>query len=156
MKKIISHIFKKNKLTHKNAFSEKVKELVAEIEKSPNKVDCPVNHYYGHKCYGREMFAVKGSVIVGKIHKFKTINLLTKGDITIVTEKGINRFKAPMIIESEPFVQKVGYVHEDCTWITFHGTENKNLKKIENELFSSEVINEGLVEKLRGFLCRRR
>jgi len=71
---------------------DKVNAIEAEMRRMPQ-LDMPVKHHFANKgtphgTYARELFIPKGTVLTGKIHKFEQINIMSKGDISVLTEDG--------------------------------------------------------------------
>jgi quercetin dioxygenase-like cupin family protein len=100
-------------------------------------VDLPVKHHFSRGVYARELFIPKGTVLVGKIHKYSQINIVNRGDISVLTEDGIKRVKAGDTIVSKPGIKRAGYAHEDTIWTTIHGTHETDLEKLESELIAA-------------------
>lgn len=116
-------------------------------------VEMPVVHHFSKGLYGRELKIPAGTLLVGKIHKHQSLNILAEGDISLLTEEGVKRVQAPFVVVSKPGIKRVGFAHTDCTWITCHATEETNLEKIEDEVIAkdfSEVAS--LSEKEQQFL----
>ncbi len=102
-------------------------------------LEIPPTHYQAEGLYAREILIPRGTVLTGKIHKFQHINVISQGDISVMTEHGIKRLKAPCTFVSPPGTKRVGYAHEDTVWTTFHATEETDLSQIEDALvFPSE------------------
>ncbi len=107
-------------------------------------------HYFAPGLYAREILIPKGTVLTGKIHLFAHLNIISKGDISVLTEHGIKRIKAPATIISEPGIKRVGYAHEDTVWTTIHACEATDAEKAEALL----VVDSYEEFKLkRGDLC---
>lgn len=106
----------------------------------PDKTDIKVKHHFAHDVYAREMFIPSGASLIGKIHKHACINVLTKGRMTVVTEDGRKTINAPEVVISKPGVKRGGYAHEDSIWITFHHTDKRNLKDIEEDVISKNYL----------------
>ena len=96
-------------------------------------VEIPVKDYFSKGVYAREIFIPKGTVITGKIHKFTNLNIMSQGEMSVLTEDGIKRVKAPFTIVSPPGTRRVAYAHEDTIWTTIHGTEKTDVDEIEAE-----------------------
>ena len=92
-----------------------------------------VHHHFAPGIYMRELRIPKGAVLTGKIHRDAHLNLLTKGDISVLTEHGVRRLIAPCIIESSPGIKRAGFAHEDCIWITVHANpdDERDLNRLE-------------------------
>lgn len=110
-----------------------LKEPTAYVSGGKRNIDdlCPVKHYFSHGVYAREIFIPKGTVLIGKIHKYTQLNIMSKGELSVLTEEGIKRVKAPFTIVSPPGTKRIAYAHEDTIWTTVHGTDEIDLEKIE-------------------------
>ena len=93
-------------------------------------------HHFSKGLYAREITIPKGTTLTGKIHKTEHINVISKGDISVLTENGIQRIKAPCTIISKPGTKRVGFAHEDTVWTTFHATDETDLVKLEADLIA--------------------
>lgn len=113
----------------------------------------PLKHNFADGVYVREIFIPKGSLIVGKIHKHSHPNFLMKGDVSVLTEEGPKRLKAPLSMISPAGTKRVVYAHEDTVWITIHVTNKKNLKKIEKEIIAKNYAElPGAENKILDFV----
>lgn len=92
-------------------------------------------HYFINGIYSREVFIPKGTLLVGRFHKHSCISIMNKGDKSTVNEDGAIRIKAPFATISKAGIKRVGYAHEDTIWTTIHATDERDLKKVEEELF---------------------
>jgi hypothetical protein len=110
-----------------------------------------INHF-ADGVYCREMRAPKGSIIVGKMHKFQHINIISKGSIAVATQFGAKIITAPATIISEPGIKRVGLVLEDVVWTTIHPnpTDENDLEKLE-ELFIAKTIAD--VPNIKEGIC---
>lgn len=98
-----------------------------------------IEHHFGTGVYGRELFIPKGNVIVSKIHRGKTFNVIAKGCIAVICpHKGYNIYEGPFCFVSEPFTKRVVIAIEDTLWITSHGTDKTDLDEIENEIIAKD------------------
>lgn len=102
------------------------------VEICDHNVEMPVNHHFAPGLYAREFNMRKGYVVVGKIHKHEHLSYLAKGSCSVLTEKGVEHLKAPLMFTSFPGAKRVVFAHEDLTWITFHPTDETDLDKIED------------------------
>lgn len=109
---------------------EKVFAIEDEIRKLP-KAEIAERHYFSPGVYAREITIPAGTVLTGKIHKYAQLNILSKGDISVLTEDGIKRVQAPFTIVSPAGTKRVAYVHEEVVWTTIHGTDETDLEKLE-------------------------
>ena len=128
-----------------NPTREQLAELEARLRESPP-TDCPVTHHFADGVYGRELFIPAGTVLTGKEHRFATLNLLMKGEITVSTPDGMRRLTAPAIFTSQPGCKKAGYAHTDTVWVNIHPTKLRDLAAIESKFIEPEtpaIISEG-------------
>jgi len=121
-------------------FREKISELEVQISnldtttvESVQKAN-PVKHTLAGGCYIREIYNPANEIIITKIHKKEHPFFLMKGEMSILTEEGIQHIKAPYQGITKPGTKRVIYTHEECTFITVHATENTTIKDIEEEV----------------------
>ena len=117
--------------------------------------NCTLNHYfapvvdeYGCGTYAREMTIPKGTVIVGKIHKHSHINVISKGEVSVVTEHGKKYYTAPCTFVSEVGLKRAVYAEEETVWTTIHLTKHiseDNLDEIEDEVIAKTYEEIGFV-----------
>lgn len=112
---------------------EKLERLDAALASLPQ-VDMPVKHRFSRGVYARELFIPKDTVLTGRIHKYSQINILLSGDISVLTECGIRRIQAPLVIESPAGTKRAGYAHTDTVWMTVCGTDTTDPDVLEDEL----------------------
>lgn len=95
-------------------------------------VDLPVKNHFSKGVYARELFIPKGTVLTGHIHKYENLNIMSQGELSILTEGGVVRVKAPYTVVSPPGTKRLAYAHEDTVWTTIHGTNETDIEKIED------------------------
>lgn len=115
---------------------QKICRVEREMLKQPQ-VEIPLRHFFIAGAYAREMFVPKGVWWTGKIHKFEQINILSKGDMSVVTQDGPVRVHAPFTIVSPAGSKRTGYAHEDSVWtciLSTHGVRfsEADLEQIED------------------------
>ena len=111
--------------------------------------DGKLSHFFGTKVYCRQLFIPKNNLIVSKIHRGETVNIIAKGTISVISEDGYKTYKGPYVFVSKPFTKRVVIAHEDTWWITSHGTEKTDLQEVEDELIAKDFtelmqLEEGL------------
>lgn len=111
---------------------------------------CPLRHTFADGLYIREMTAPKGMLNVSKLHKTNHPYFILKGDVSVLTENGIIRIKAPHSGITKAGTKRIVYFHEDTVWITVHATEETDLEKIEDEVIAKtyDELPENIKEKL--------
>lgn len=103
-----------------------------------------VHHHFAPGVYLRELRIPAGAVLTGKIHRTEHLNILAQGDISVLTEHGVQRLQAPCVIKSSPGIKRAGYAHTDVVWICVHPTTETDLVKLEEQLIapSFEALGE--------------
>ena len=74
------------------------------------------------------MFIPKGTIVMGKIHKYEHPNFVMSGDIVIMTPDGEKRIKAPCQFVSPAGTRRMGLALEDTVWVTVH----QNLEELRD------------------------
>ena len=128
-------------IRRRNKFRENISDLEKAILKSSggmsgellNKVN-PVKHTFAGGCYIREIYNPANELIVTKIHKKEHPFFLMKGEMSMLTEEGIQRIKAPYQGITKPGTKRAIYTHEECIFITVHATENTTIEDAEDEV----------------------
>lgn len=128
-------------IRRRNTFREKISELEHTLIKSPSgktgenlSETNPVKHTFTDGCYIREIFNPADELVITKIHKKEHPFFLMKGEMSILTEEGIQRIKAPYQGITKPGTKRVIYTHEGCTFITVHPTDKKTVEEVEEEV----------------------
>lgn len=105
-----------------------------------------LEHFFATGVYGRKLFIPKGNLIVSKIHRGKTLNVIVEGVISVISEHGYHTYIAPHIFVSNPFTKRVVIALEDTTWLTAHGSHQTDLAKVEDEIIAKDFAElEGAV-----------
>ena len=92
-----------------------------------------VKHHFAPGVYAREALLPAGSVVVGKTHKTKHLNIISQGHCTVHSMGEIKEIHGPYTFVSEAGAKKAVYSHTDVIWTTIHVTNETDLKKIERE-----------------------
>jgi len=109
---------------------EKLEFLQDEAKQLPQ-VEVTLRHYFAHGIYGRELARPAGTLIIGKIHKTRHMFILLSGEMSVLTDNGMERFVAPQIVIGSPGTKRLTYAHTDCVAIVLHGTPLTDLDEIE-------------------------
>ena len=81
-----------------------------------------------------------GTFVIGKIHRFKTLNIMTKGKALVYVgdDQPAKEIKAPFTFVSNPMERKMAFFLEDSEWMNIHPTSETDLKKIEEKFIVPE------------------
>lgn len=108
---------------------EKISRLNAELAKLPQ-LKVEITHYFAEGVYARHGVIPKGAIFAGRIHRQSQINIISKGSISVLTERGLIRMTAPFIMQSPSGAQRAAYAHEDTVWTTIIGTDKTDPDEI--------------------------
>ncbi len=132
-----------------SSIHEKVFKAEALMLQMPQR-ELEVKHYFSQGVYARELYIPKDTILVGKLHKYIQLNILSKGDISVLIDEEVKRIQAPFTVVSPAGTKRIAYTHEDSVWITIHGTNETDVGLIE-EIFTAnseqdyiDFINEQL------------
>ena len=105
-------------------------------------VDCPVVHTFDVGVYVREVTLPANSYILGKKHKHRCINIVSKGKLLLIDISTGDKkvIEAPCTFISEAGVQKLAYVIEETVWSNVHSnpTNTQDLIELEDRLIEKE------------------
>jgi len=132
-------------IRRRNEFRENISDLEKAILESSggmsgellNKVN-PVKHTFAGGCYVREIYNPANELIVTKIHKKEHPFFLMKGEMSILTEEGIQHIKAPYQGVTKPGTKRAIYTHEECIFITVHATDGTTVEEVEDEVICTK------------------
>ena len=96
-------------------------------------------HYQLDGVYVRSLFIPKGYLLTGKIHNHESIGILAQGTLRISNGTECKIVSAPYITVDQPGIKRLGYAETDCTFITVHRTDKKEIEDIEDELVSDSI-----------------
>ena len=102
-----------------------------------NKVN-PLKHTFAGGCYIREIFMPKGQVITTGIHKKEHPYFILKGKVSVLTENGIEQFRAPHSGITQPGTKRLIYIHQDTLWTTVHATDKTNVEDVMKEIIAED------------------
>lgn len=94
-------------------------------------IELKVIHHFSKGVYARELHIPAGVILTGEIHKFENLNILSKGKIEVLTEKGMQEVEAPFTVVSPAGTKRIARAITDCVWTTVHGTDENDLNIIE-------------------------
>lgn len=118
------------------------RSAIYELETKMKNLNLPdlthTEHFFSPGIYTRILHIPKGCLLTGKIHKEPILNIMVKGEISVLLGSDIVRIKAPFVCVSPAGSKKIGYAHEDTIWIGCHGTDDFDLVKIEKRFVAQD------------------
>ena len=110
-----------------------LQERIAELPEA----DFPLQHVFAPGQVARTIQLPAGSIILGKIHKHRHLNILSSGHVSVQTEYGgVEDLHGPMTMTSPAGTKRAVYAHTDAVWTTIHLTDSTDLAEIEKELIA--------------------
>lgn len=134
-----------------------LREKVFKLEgamRAMDQVEIPIKHHFSQGVYAREMTVPKGVTVVGKIHKYEQLNILSAGEVLVVTDEGVQHVKAPFTMVAPPGAKRAFYALEDSVWTVIHGTDEKDVEKIEMQFIAQSELEYKEFCKLGVTPCR--
>ena len=110
-------------------YGEKIEDVGRVWAELPQ-VSCPLTHRFTPGMYIREIFMPKGTMVISRKHLTEHPFIVAKGHASVMTESGIEHFRAPYCGITKPGTQRVLNIHEDCVWITCHVTNETDPERI--------------------------
>jgi hypothetical protein len=107
------------------------------------------DHAFPPGLYVRSVFLPKGSLLVGKLHRFAHHNYISQGKVTVLTEKhGLEILTAPCQMISPAACKRLIYAHEDTIWTVMHPntSDTQDLELLELEHIALSYAELGLEE----------
>lgn len=83
----------------------------------------PITNSWGDGCYVREWLCPAGVFTISRLHKFAHPFFVLKGTVSVMTEDGVQRIKAPHYGITKPGTKRVLYTHTETKWVTVHVTD---------------------------------
>jgi hypothetical protein len=115
---------------------QELRTIIVEAERTMRampQADIPIIHHFAHELYAREMRAPANSLIVGRVHRYGCLNIVT-GDASVLTEFGPKRVNDnPSIFSTPPGTKRMIWAHTDVAWTTVHATQKTDIEEIEKE-----------------------
>jgi len=118
---------------------DKVFALEAAMLQYPQ-LDLKVVHHFSKGVYARELHIPAGVTLVGEIHKFENLNILSAGTMLVTTEEGMKEVSAPFTVVSPPGTKRAAHTITECVWTTIHGTEEKDINLIKNHFIATSEL----------------
>tara|TARA_R110000751_G_scaffold4248_2_gene20912 strand:- start:3839 stop:4471 length:633 start_codon:yes stop_codon:yes gene_type:complete len=116
-------------------FEEAVNQHPESSKDEDHKIN-PLKHSFADGQYIREIFNPAGLFIVTKIHNKTHPFFLMEGEMSIYTEEGVERIKAPHHAITKVGAKRIIFTHTPCRFITVHATDKLNIEEIEEEIIA--------------------
>jgi quercetin dioxygenase-like cupin family protein len=111
---------------------------MSEMEQLP----IETTHTFAPSLYARTIHVPKGATLVGMTHKTEHIFILAQGEMTLVSDEGRKRIRAPYQAVCKPGIKRAGYAHEDsiCTNIHINQDDETDLAVLQGRFVEQEAL----------------
>ena len=103
-------------------------------------VEIPTSHTFGPGFYARTITIPAGAALVGKVHATEHIFILSRGELAVATEDGVQVVRAPFQQVCRPGLKRAGHAITECVVTNVHITELTDLAALEAELIQPEAL----------------
>lgn len=115
--------------------------------------DCfPLKHTFVPGMYIRQITMPKGALLTSKIHKTEHPYFILEGDVSVMTEEGVVRIKAPFAGITPAGTKRLLYIHKETVWVTVHHTNKTDLKEIEEEVIAKNFDDLHNIVEIESFV----
>lgn len=103
-------------------------------------IEIPTEHAFGPGFYARTITIPAGVTLTGKVHATEHIFMVTKGEITLTTDDGVQFIQAPYQAICKPGMKRAGFAHTETVCVNIHITNETDLAKLEAELIIAPAL----------------
>lgn len=128
-------------------FSRKAMAALEEQLACMRRAEITIRHLFAGGVYAREMHAPAGTMAVGKIIKVDNIANISQGEVTIRTDEGLVRLKAPCQWVAPAGTKRAAYFHSDTVWTVYHATPHTDPELVEKDVVAVSYDDPELIER---------
>lgn len=131
---------------------EQIERIETEILKFPQLQIEPI-HHFSDGVYAREILIPAGALLTGKIHRTDTLNVVIKGEMSVWTQDGFRRVKAPCTFTSRAGLKRIGIAHTDTLWLAINANPDncRDVARLDEILLSNAAKSREIEKNDRGF-----
>lgn len=118
---------------------QQIERLEAEVRALPQ-VEIPTDHAFAPGLYVRTITIPKGATLTGKVHSTEHVFIISRGEMTLVSDGVRLRVKAPFQCIGRAGIKRAGYAHEETVCTNIHITEETDLSRLEAELIVPDAL----------------
>jgi hypothetical protein len=135
---LIAPTDKRNRLANRNLiehYANAVRNEFDDAEEFVKDIDSKgLVEWFVHGAYVRQLTIPKETTIVSDLWNRERLWVIVKGDVSVTSELGNTRIKAPYI-GMAPFGSKVAlYTHEETVWLAITGAESTTSEEVKEEV----------------------
>lgn len=111
-------------------------EIACKEQEHERGITIKPTHIHCAGVYAREILIPAGTALVGEIHLFEQINVVSKGSIKVATEEGVRVIHAPCTFVSPAGTKRAGFAITDTVWTVFHATNSTDQQEIKKKFIA--------------------
>lgn len=115
---------------------EQIERFEAYLYQLPQR-DIATVHWIAAGQYFRQITIPADTLATGAVHLRDHVSVMVSGDMTVLTDRGIERVTGYRAWQGKAGQKRVGYAHEDTVWLTVHRCEATTVEDAERELFEN-------------------
>ena len=123
-------------MMHSMAEAGRSRQAATVLEQSMRRelklLDIRPRHTFSPGIYAREITIPAGTLVIGMIHKYPQMNILSQGVLTILMEDRVRVIQSPYTVVSPAGTKRAAYAYTQCVWTTILATEETDIAKIES------------------------
>ncbi len=131
---------------------EDVERFEAHLLRFPQR-EIGLVHWIAAGQYFRQITIPADTFATGAVHRTDHVSVMVSGDMTVLTDVGMQRVAGYRAWVGRAGSKRVGYAHEDTIWLTVHRTDAQTVEEAEAELFEEAptlLSNRGTAPLLEG------
>lgn len=135
------------------AFEKQLSFAGAEYENEVGTVKNGLQHvnHFTDGLYARELWMPAGFILTSKIHRTNHLTFVMYGQAEVIDElAGPVFIEGPCMLKTKAGTKRALRILTDSMWVTVHATEETDEQKLEDELFSTGVSMNNLLEYAIG------
>lgn len=94
-----------------------------------------LEHWLVGGLYFRQITIPADTLATGAVHRRDHVSVMVSGDMTALTDRGMERVMGYCKWQGRAGQKRVGYAHADTVWLTVHRCNAETVEAAEAELF---------------------
>lgn len=116
---------------------EQIEAVEGFLLQLPQRTDLRVRTWLHGGMLYRETLIPEDTFATGVVHLRDHISTMVYGDMTAMTDKGMQRVTGFNTWAANAGIKRIGYAHAETLWLTAHRTDATTVEEAENELFEN-------------------
>lgn len=100
-------------------------------------VEIQTLHWLHAGQYFRQITIPADTLATGAVHLRDHVSVMVRGDMTVLTDRGMQRVTGYHAWQGLAGQKRVGYAHAETVWLTVHRCDAETVEEAEAELFEN-------------------